>query len=146
MPKKHQTRFADQELPEIKEGAVICRVGATRGGSQFEVYDGENTWLAELPKRFRNTVWIRRGSYVVVDTGTVATGIRGEISFILQKEHISQLRKTGSWPSQMDDPRGALGALNTEQEELADETTSHRSEGSDTDFSDPELFQNNNRR
>jgi hypothetical protein len=64
MFRKNQTRIHDQELPDIKEGMCVCQIGVARGGSQFEVWDGEKTGLAELPKRFRNTVWVRRGEFV----------------------------------------------------------------------------------
>jgi hypothetical protein len=64
MSKRGQARIVEQELPDIKDGIRVCRVGIARGGSQFEVWDGENTWLAELPKRFRNTIWVRRGEFV----------------------------------------------------------------------------------
>ncbi|KAG8743357.1 hypothetical protein FRC10_012161 [Ceratobasidium sp. 414] len=151
MPKKNQSRIAEQDLLEFKEGMSVCRVGIARGGSQFEVWDGEAAWLAELPKRFRNTLWIRRGSFVVVDTSNGsanANGIRGEIVFVLQKEHVSQLRKRGHWPSRLDETLEPTGTLEINKGDLVKEgANSEHREGNDADdSSDSELFQNNNRR
>ncbi|KAG8707012.1 hypothetical protein FRC08_000745 [Ceratobasidium sp. 394] len=150
MPKKNQSRIAEQDLPELKEGMSICRVGIARGGSQFEVWDGETTWLAELPKRFRNTIWVRRGSSVLVDTSGGSaniSGVRGEIVFVLQKEHVSQLRKQGHWPSRLEETVEATDTPNINREDLAREAKGEHGEGDDTsDSSDSELFQNNNRR
>ncbi|KAG8687609.1 hypothetical protein FRC09_013394 [Ceratobasidium sp. 395] len=151
MLKKNQTRIAEQDLPDIKQGVSACRVGIARGGSQFEVWDGESTWLTELPKRFRNNIWIRRGSFVLVDTGngsSNASGIRGEIVFVLQKEHISQLKKQDHWPSKLEETRDVAKTSEVKGEGqprrgISDEPE----EGSNTDgSSDSELFQNNNRR
>ncbi|KAG8735081.1 hypothetical protein FRC12_018227 [Ceratobasidium sp. 428] len=151
MPKKNQTRMAEQDLPDIKPGVNICRVGIARGGSQFEVWDGESAWLTELPKRFRNNIWIRRGSFVLVDTSNGASnagGIRGEIVFVLQKEHISQLKKQGHWPSKLEEIQDAAKTPGAKEGSPRREISDELEEGSNmTDgSSDSELFQNNNRR
>lgn len=148
MPKKSQSRVATQELPELKEGIAICRVGITRGGSQFEVYDGESTWLAELPKRFRNTIWIRRGGFVLVDTSSAPSsvgGTRGEIIFALQKDDISELKKQGFWPSTLDEMQ-STPVSDGNREARTNEATSRQPGDEDGDSSDSDLFQNNNRR
>ncbi|KAF8760172.1 Med18 protein [Rhizoctonia solani] len=143
MSRRGQSRIAEQELPEIKDGISVCRVGVARGGSQFEVWDGENTWLAELPKRFRNIVWVRRGSYVLVDTthGSTGSNVKGEITFVLQKDHIADLKKRGEWPIKIEESQ------NSEEQTIDDELeASHSDEGDETDESDPDLFKNPNRR
>ncbi|KAG9119374.1 hypothetical protein FRC07_005622 [Ceratobasidium sp. 392] len=170
MPKKAQSRILEQALPEIKEGIYVCRVGVARGGSQFEVWDGESTWLAELPKRFRNTIWIRRGSFVLVDTSSSSantSGTRGEIVFVLQKEHILQLKKQAQWqvimrllilvlyannlesssyrPPRMEETQGNTPGANKEvpPREGANDKLE---EGEHADgSSDSDIFQNNNR-
>ncbi|KAJ1308516.1 hypothetical protein OPQ81_004220 [Rhizoctonia solani] len=144
---KGQNRIAEQELPDIKDGISICRVGVARGGSQFEVSDGESTWLAELPKRFRNTVWVRRGSHVLVDTthGSAGSNIKGEITFVLQKDHITQLKKRGEWPAKLDESQ----TLNAAEEYIVgEEVEASRSDEEEegSDDSDPGLFKNPNRR
>ncbi|KAG8687575.1 hypothetical protein FRC09_013417 [Ceratobasidium sp. 395] len=92
------------------------------------------------------------GSFVLVDTsnGTSnAGGIRGEIVFVLQKEHTSQLKRQGHWPSKLEETRDAAKTPGVKEEGLPRRGISDElEEGSDmTDgSSDSELFQNNNRR
>ncbi|CAE7064028.1 unnamed protein product [Rhizoctonia solani] len=146
MSRKGQNRITEQELPDIKDGVSICRVGVARGGSQFEVWDGESNWLAELPKRFRNAVWVRRGSHVLVDTTQASTGnIKGDITFVLQKDHITELKKRGEWPAKLDESRETANTTeehaDTKEPEESQSDTDEQSDDSDSD-----LFKNPNRR
>ena len=55
--------------------------------------------LAELPARFRNTIWIKLGNYVVVDTSSGAdraNKIGGEIANVVRNE--KAWRKMSYWP------------------------------------------------
>ena len=54
--------------------------------------------LIELEAKFRSTIWIKRGSDVVVDTGTLAerdNKLDGEIVNVVRDE--KQWRKTSYW-------------------------------------------------
>ncbi|KAH7343923.1 hypothetical protein B0J17DRAFT_644535 [Rhizoctonia solani] len=147
MSRKGQSRIVEQELPDIKDGISVCRVGVARGGSQFEVWDGESTQLAELPKRFRNTVWVRRGSYVLMDTTHETTGsnVKGEITFVLQKNHITELKKRGEWPSKLDEGHETLNTTEGQTINGGSEA-SQGDKDENSDDSDPDLFKNPNRR
>lgn len=142
MPRKNQNRIAEQELPEIKDSVRVCRVGVARGGSQFEVWDGEKTWLAELPKRFRNTVWVRRGSHVLV--GGAENSEKGEIIFVLQKDHIAELKTRGVWPPSLDEQETQQSLTEAQSPNEGSEEITGSDDG--TGDSDSELFQNPNRR
>ncbi|CAE6429901.1 unnamed protein product [Rhizoctonia solani] len=146
MSRRGQSRIAEQELPDVKNGIRICRIGVARGGSQFEVWDGESNWLAELPKRFRNTIWVRRGSYVLVDTthGSTGSNIKGEITFVLQKDHISELKKRGEWPTKLDESQESQDT--TEGHMGIESKESQSDDDEQADDSDPDLFKNPNRR
>ena len=55
--------------------------------------------LAELPARFRSTIWIKRGSFVLVDTSALAdrdNKLGGEIINVVRDERI--WRKKSYWP------------------------------------------------
>jgi probable RNA-binding protein EIF1AD len=59
------------------------------------------TILAELPLRFRHTIWIKRGMYVVVDTAALAerdNKLGGEIVNIVREE--KEWRKMPYWPKE----------------------------------------------
>lgn len=63
MSRKRQQKQAD-DLTELQEDQVLCIVKGTSGSNTFECSDGlaESTFNAELPPRFRKTLWIRRGN------------------------------------------------------------------------------------
>lgn len=54
--------------------------------------------LVELPSRFRNTIWIKRGGYVLVDTKDAEirnNKLDGEILNVVRDEHL--WRKESYW-------------------------------------------------
>lgn len=54
--------------------------------------------LVELPSRFRNAIWLKRGSYVVVDTAALRgrdNKLRGEIVNVVREE--KAWRKMAWW-------------------------------------------------
>jgi len=69
------------------------------GNNLFNVEQADGTeLLVELPAQFRSTFWIKRGSFVVVDSQTLAereNKLQGEIVNIVREERI--WRKMGYW-------------------------------------------------
>ena len=50
------------------EGQTLARVLRATGNNVYSVeLPSKESILVELPARFRSTIWIKRGSYVVVD-------------------------------------------------------------------------------
>ena len=50
---------------------------------------GAATLLVEMPRRFRSTIWVKRGSYVVVDVAALAgreNKLGGEIVNVVREE------------------------------------------------------------
>ena len=72
--KKHsiQTFLSEDPVPEV--GQVIARVIAPRGNNIHEVQlpNGATT-LAELPPRYRNVIWVKRGTGA--SRSRVSTGV-----------------------------------------------------------------------
>ncbi len=67
---------------------------------QLELPSGQ-TILAELESRFRSTVWMKRGSFVVVDTSTQAdrdNKLGGRIVNVVRDERA--WRKMSWWPAE----------------------------------------------
>lgn len=62
MSRKRLLRQVD-DTHELQDGQVLCTVRGIASANVFECWDGlsDNTILAELPPRFRKTLWIRRG-------------------------------------------------------------------------------------
>lgn len=122
MSRRRQQKQAD-DLTELQEDQVLCVVKGTSGSNTFECSDGlsDSTFIAELPPRFRKTLWIRRGdlrdsherlnailigyklgSYVIVtlhknSPEDLSDKLRGEIAAVLQADQIRSWKKAGSW-------------------------------------------------
>lgn len=55
--------------------------------------------LVSLPSKFQRLIWVRRGTFVIVepDTTESKTKIRGEIVHILLPQDIKELKGLGQW-------------------------------------------------
>lgn len=62
MSRKRQQKHAD-DIYELKGSQVLCIVRGIASANMVECWDGisDGTIVAELPPRFRKTLWIRRG-------------------------------------------------------------------------------------
>lgn len=87
-----------RQLKEYEEapGDCISRVLETKGSHLFTVEIGAGEKLeALLPNRFKNKVWIRRGSFVVIRRDQLSDS--WSIEHVLSKDEIKQLEKQGKW-------------------------------------------------
>ena len=84
---------------ELSEGQYIARVTKAAGNNLYNVEQADGkTVLVELEAKFRSTIWIKRGSYVLVDTSTLAdrgNKLDGEIVNVVRDE--KQWRKMSYW-------------------------------------------------
>lgn len=87
----HATIDSTITPPDTLESShVIARITKAAGNNLYnaDLPDGKNV-LAELEAKFRSTVWIKRGSYVVIDTTALAdreNKIDGEIVNVVRDE------------------------------------------------------------
>ncbi|CAG8455680.1 2480_t:CDS:2 [Acaulospora colombiana] len=86
--------------PIPTESQKISRVLGGRGKNLHEVQfpDGTIT-LCSLPPKFRNLVWVKRGSYVIISPSESenSSKIGGDIVHVLFPEHIKYLKSEGIW-------------------------------------------------
>jgi probable RNA-binding protein EIF1AD len=77
----------------------IARVIKAEGNSLYSCsLPDQKKVLVELPSRFRNTIWIKRGGYVLVDTKDAdvrQNKLDGEIINVVRDEHL--WRKESYW-------------------------------------------------
>jgi probable RNA-binding protein EIF1AD len=83
----------------LLSGHVLAKIIKAEGKNLYagELPDGKPI-LAELEPKFRSTVWIKRGSYVVVDTSALAdrdNKLDGEIVNVVRDE--KAWRKMAYW-------------------------------------------------
>jgi probable RNA-binding protein EIF1AD len=71
---------------------AIARVIKAEGNCLYSCsLPDQKTVLVELPSRFRNTIWIKRGGYVLIDTKEAdvrQNKIDGEIINVVRDEHL----------------------------------------------------------
>ncbi|CAN1297518.1 Probable RNA-binding protein EIF1AD [Linum perenne] len=119
---------AEEHSLTLEDGQSIMQVLSLRGSNLIEVLDpnGEKS-LALFPAKFQKSMWIKNGSFVVVDrsgkekaieSGSKVTCI---VSQVLFHEHVRTLQKSPTWPevfktSPVDATNGISDAKGTNQE------------------------------
>lgn len=86
----------------LTQGQLIARVLKAQGKDLYTVQTAESSQLlVELDARFRGTIFVKRGGYVLIDTTTTAdreNKIQGEIVNIVRDE--KAWRKQPFWPQE----------------------------------------------
>lgn len=82
----------------IGDNQKLAKVVKSRGNHLYEVRTAENEhFLASMPSKFRNTIWIKQGSIVIVESIEEGNKVKGEIVNVLLKEQVKQLKKNEKW-------------------------------------------------
>ena len=87
---------------ELDKGQAIAQVRKAEGKNLYtvELPNGKEPLLVELSARFRSTIWIKRGGFVVVDTSAFEdreNKLGGEIVNVIRDE--KHWRKQAYWPA-----------------------------------------------
>ncbi|GJQ09380.1 hypothetical protein GpartN1_g1171.t1 [Galdieria partita] len=89
---------------QLEPGQFIGRVVQALGNHLYQVETREPERKEEkylLPKRLRNYIYIRRGSFVVVEVYESPQGrVRGEVVETFLPEQVKTLRKLREWPEE----------------------------------------------
>jgi probable RNA-binding protein EIF1AD len=87
-PSKHHLQTSNDPPSELPASQKIARIAKLHGNSLYTVELPLKTeLLVELPSRFRNAVWVRRGGYVLIETEGFTEGkVNGEITEIVRDE------------------------------------------------------------
>jgi len=105
-PPKRKVLLTEEETlsppDQLPQGQQIARVVKATGNNLYSVeLPSKSSILVELPSRFRSTIWVKRGSYVVVDTqalGSRENKLSGEIANVVRDE--KAWRKAPYWPKE----------------------------------------------
>lgn len=113
-PKRNIHAVAEETLTppdHLTESQQIARLQKAAGNNLYQLeLPSRETLLAELPSRFRSTIWLKRGSYVVVDVTALATRdnkLGGEIVNIVGDQ--KAWRKMHYWPADFELKKSAYG-------------------------------------
>ncbi|OJJ81348.1 putative eukaryotic translation initiation factor eIF1a-like protein [Aspergillus glaucus CBS 516.65] len=104
-PRRKVLATAEETLTppdELLQGQTIAKVIKATGKNIYQVeFPSKESVLVELPARFRSTIWMKRGSFVVVDTNALEdrdNKLQGEIVNIVRDE--KAWRKAPFWPKE----------------------------------------------
>ena len=90
----------------VSETEQIARVVGAAGNNLYKVtLPSTEELLVEMPAKFRSTIWLRRGGYVLIDTRTESgrdNKIQGEIINVVRDE--KTWRKAAFWPGEFAKP------------------------------------------
>ena len=97
----------------------IARVIKAEGNNLYSVeLPSAKTLLVELPPRFRSTIWLKRGGFVVIDTKALAdrdNKLDGEIVNVVRDER--QWRKESYWPKEF--VKKSAATMGSDSEEVS---------------------------
>lgn len=92
------TRAAGNNLYEVLVPSSFSLPSSSCSSSSVAPNDGTTSLLVEMPRRFRSTIWVKRGSYVVVDVAALAgreNKLGGEIVNVVREE--KRWRRMAYW-------------------------------------------------
>jgi probable RNA-binding protein EIF1AD len=96
-PSKHHLQASNEPPDELKPTQHIARISKLHGNSIYTVeLPSKSELLVELPMKFRNAVWVRRGGFVLIETEGHTDGkVNGEIVDVVRDEKV--WRKLDYW-------------------------------------------------
>ncbi|KAL6980874.1 hypothetical protein U1Q18_022510 [Sarracenia purpurea var. burkii] len=102
--RKNLKRATEEETLTLQRGQSIMQVVSLRGSNLIEIIDakGESA-LALFPAKFQKSMWIKRGSFVVVDESGREEAIESGrkvaciVSQVLFHEQVRALQKSPEW-------------------------------------------------
>ncbi|XP_077216227.1 nucleic acid-binding, OB-fold-like protein [Tasmannia lanceolata] len=103
--RKNLKRAANEDGLTLQEGQSIMQVLSLRGSNLIEVMDaGGGKSLALFPAKFQKSLWIKHGSFVVVDESGREKALESGskvacmVSQVLFHAQVRVLQKSPEWP------------------------------------------------
>ncbi|TYK25826.1 putative RNA-binding protein EIF1AD [Cucumis melo var. makuwa] len=137
--RKNLQRASEHHIASLEDGHSIMLVVSIRGSNLIEVMDAQGgKSLALFPAKFQKSMWIKRGSFVVVDESGKKNALESGskvaciVSRVLYFEQVRELQKSPGWPeifknAIVGDRNENLRAQNNQSEE--DEVNSSDDDG-----------------
>ncbi|XP_047133453.1 probable RNA-binding protein EIF1AD isoform X1 [Hydra vulgaris] len=147
--RKHVTKEILDDYYEPNEDEQIVQIVAAKGNNLHEVKTiNDESFLVSMPNKYRKSVWVKRGDYVVIQSIKEGHKVQGEIVSILYPKQIKYLKQKNMWPeefnkSNMLDDISQTDNTTSKAENSEEESCSSKE---DDDSSDDTLFKNPNHR
>uniref|UniRef100_A0A0K0CUA0 Probable RNA-binding protein EIF1AD n=1 Tax=Angiostrongylus cantonensis TaxID=6313 RepID=A0A0K0CUA0_ANGCA len=102
--RRYVTNKVESEYYTPVEGDIIAQVRGARGNNLHEVEDENGEiYVASMPSKFRKTVWIRRGQFVVLRPIEEGDKVKAEIEHVLDEENVLYIRSKDKWPHRFEE-------------------------------------------
>lgn len=102
MKRKHVLRENlkdDYSVPTADQ--QIVKVLKNRGNNLHAVQSPDgSTFLVSMPTKFRGNIYVRRGSFVIIEPIKEGVKVKGEIVRILTSEHVKYFKQDNVWPKE----------------------------------------------
>ncbi|XP_015593409.1 probable RNA-binding protein EIF1AD [Cephus cinctus] len=148
--RKHVEKEVQEDFSMPTGKQSIVQLLESRGNNLHEVRDPSgDQYLVSMPTKFRRSIWVKKGDYVLIEPITEGDKVKGEIVRILTKDHIQIYRSQNCWPQEFD-----LKQKKSETSEhdskmankgIIDETKKSDDNEDDDEDNDDDLFVNTNR-
>ncbi|XP_021733546.1 probable RNA-binding protein EIF1AD [Chenopodium quinoa] len=103
--RKNLKREVEEDDFTLQQGQSIMQVVSLRGSNLIEVTDGKGEKsLALFPAKFQKSMWIKNGSFVVVDDSGKEEALESGskvgciVSQVLFHDKVRRLQKSSDWP------------------------------------------------
>ncbi|KAL1367892.1 hypothetical protein HN51_021997 [Arachis hypogaea] len=146
--RKNLKRATEERYITLQDGQSIMQVVSLRGSNLIEVMDarGEKS-LALFPAKFQKSMWIRRGSFVVVDESGKEKALESGskvaclVSQVLFYEQVRALQKSPEWPEtfkseMVDDSNERSSSQQENKMEKNDDNDNNEEDDDDNDDDD----------
>ncbi|XP_044745117.1 probable RNA-binding protein EIF1AD [Coccinella septempunctata] len=81
------------------ENQQIVKITASKGNNLHEIETADKTrFLVSMPMKYRNYMWVKRGSFVIIQPIQEGVKIKGEIVRVLISQHIKYFKEVKIWP------------------------------------------------
>lgn len=103
--RKNLKRGTEEKSLSLEDGQCIVQVVSLRGSNLIEVMDAKgDASLAYFPAKFQKSMWIKHGSFVVVDESgkekALGSGskVGSKVLQVLFYEQVRTLQRSPDWP------------------------------------------------
>ncbi|KAK3923273.1 DNA polymerase subunit gamma-1, mitochondrial [Frankliniella fusca] len=99
--RKHVMRSVlaeELEIPKANQEVVKIRASVGNNLHEVETQTGE-TYLVSMPSRFRKSVWVKRGDFILVEPIAEGDKVRAEMIRPITSDYMRFLRDNNTWPS-----------------------------------------------
>eukprot|EP00095_Tigriopus_kingsejongensis_P011625 snap_masked-scaffold638_size121162-processed-gene-0.15 protein:Tk11625 transcript:snap_masked-scaffold638_size121162-processed-gene-0.15-mRNA-1 annotation:"unknown" len=144
--RKHVAREVLEDFSLPSSGQSIVRVLGGRGNNLHEVEDAQGQkFLVSMPNKFRRSIWVKRGDFVVVETIEEGDKVKAEIAQVLYKETIRYFKQQNVWPAQFQATPDRSARASVEQASPDPEEREPEDAEAESSDNDDDLFVNTNR-